>query len=323
MVQNSSKDLHIRHIASATDEILEYINHRRHGIIKSLRTRWPKFNRQCMGGIEPNAIYAVCGISGSGKSSFANSLETDLFELNTNEDFVVLNFNFEMLSSKQVGRKLSYKLNKTTSELYSASNTDDTYKVSDVDFEEILKQANKIKKYPIYYVDCPGTVDEIRNTIISFQALEEMDKKWIIVILDHTLLTKGKSSESEREVISDLQKMFMERKKYGKITIIQLSQLNREIEDKDRVNNPSMHYPMRRDIFGSDSLFQASDYVIVLHRPEIIGISDYGPKKLPVKNMIYMHFLKNREGEPKILSFENNLKYNRIDEVDPYNILNF
>jgi replicative DNA helicase len=276
-----------------------------------------------MGGIEPNAIYAVCGISGSGKSSFANSLETDLFELNTNEDFVVLNFNFEMLSSKQVGRKLSYKLNKTTSELYSASNTDDTYKVSDVDFEEILKQANKIKKYPIYYVDCPGTVDEIRNTIISFQALEEMDKKWIIVILDHTLLTKGKSSESEREVISDLQKMFMERKKYGKITIIQLSQLNREIEDKDRVNNPSMHYPMRRDIFGSDSLFQASDYVIVLHRPEIIGISDYGPKKLPVKNMIYMHFLKNREGEPKILSFENNLKYNRIDEVDPYNILNF
>jgi len=276
-----------------------------------------------MGGIEPNTIYAVCGISGSGKSSFANSLETDLFELNTNEDFVVLNFNFEMLSSKQVGRKLSYKLNKTTSELYSASNTDDTYKVSDVDFEEILKQANKIKKYPIYYVDCPGTVDEIRNTIISFQALEEMDKKWIIVILDHTLLTKGKSSESEREVISDLQKMFMERKKYGKITIIQLSQLNREIEDKDRVNNPSMHYPMRRDIFGSDSLFQASDYVIVLHRPEIIGISDYGPKKLPVKNMIYMHFLKNREGEPKILSFENNLKYNRIDEVDPYNILNF
>ena len=291
MVQNSSKDLHIRHIASATDEILEYINHRRHGIIKSLRTRWPKFNRQCKGGIEPNAIYAVCGISGSGKSSFANSLETDLFELNTNEDFVVLNFNFEMLSSKQVGRKLSYKLNKTTSELYSASNTDDTYKVSDVDFEEILKQANKIKKYPIYYVDCPGTVDEIRNTIISFQALEEMNKKWVIVILDHTLLTKGKSSESEREIISDLQKMFMERKKYGKITIIQLSQLNREIEDKDRVNNPSMHYPMRRDIFGSDSLFQASDYVIVLHRPEIIGISDYGPKKLPVKNMIYMHFL--------------------------------
>jgi replicative DNA helicase len=227
------------------------------------------------------------------------------------------------MASKQVGRKLSYKLHKTTSELYSSSNTDDTYKVSDVDYEEILKQTEKIKQYPIYYVDCPGTVDEIRNTIISFQQVEEMKGKWLIIILDHTLLTKGRNGESEREVISNLQRMFMERKKYGRISIIQLSQLNREIEDKDRVNNPSMHYPMRRDIFGSDSLFQTSDYVIVLHRPEIIGIEEYGPKKLPVKNIIYMHFLKNREGEPKILSFENNLKYNRIDEVDPYNILNF
>jgi len=113
----------------------------------------------------------------------------------------------------------------------------------------------------------------------------------------------------------------MERKKYGRITIIQLSQMNREIEDKDRINNPNLHYPMRRDLFGSDSIFQTSDYVIILHRPEIIGILEYGPKKLPVKNMIYMHFLKNREGEPKILSFENNLKYNRIDEIDPYNTL--
>jgi len=323
MEPNLNKLLEIKHISDATNEILNYINNRRHGLIKSLRTRWPKFNRQCMGGIEPNAIYSICGISGSGKSSFANSLETDLFELNTNEDFVVLNFNFEMMAAKQVGRKLSYKLNKTTSELYSSSNIDDTYKVSDIDFDEVIKQADKIKRYPIYYVDCPGTVEEIRNTIISFQQLEMCKHKWLIVILDHTLLTKGKNGESEREVISNLQRMFMERKKYGKISIIQLSQLNREIEDKDRVNNPSMHYPMRRDIFGSDSLFQTSDYVIVLHRPEIIGIEEYGPKKLPVKNIIYMHFLKNREGEPKILSFENNLKYNRIDEVDPYNILNF
>ena len=323
MELNSNKQLEIKHISDATNEILNYINNRRRGLIKSLRTRWPKFNRQCMGGIEPNAIYSVCGISGSGKSSFANSLETDLFELNTNEDFVVLNFNFEMMASKQVGRKLSYKLNKTTSELYSSSNIDDTYRVTDIDFDEVIKQADKIKRYPIYYVDCPGTVEEIRNTIISFQQLEDMKFKWLIVILDHTLLTKGRNGESEREIISSLQRMFMERKKYGKISIIQLSQLNREIEDKDRVNNPSMHYPMRRDIFGSDSLFQVSDYVIVLHRPEIIGIEEYGPKKLPVKNIIYMHFLKNREGEPKILSFENNLKYNRIDEVDPYNILNF
>jgi hypothetical protein len=84
----------------------------------------------------------------------------------------------------------------------------------------------------------------------------------------------------------------MEIKKFGKNTIIQLSQMNREIEDKDRINNPSLHFPTRRDIFGSDSLFQASDYVVVIHRPELLGIKSYGINNWPVKDKIYMHILK-------------------------------
>ncbi|MFW6225675.1 MAG: hypothetical protein ACOC3V_01790 [bacterium] len=39
--------------------------------------------------------------------------------------------------------------------------------------------------------------------------------------------------------------------------------------------------------------------------------------KGPVKDMIYMHILKAREGEPKILRFINNLKYNSIEEYNP------
>lgn len=106
MEPTSNKTLEIKHISDATDEILNYINHRRKGIIKSLKTRWPKFNRQCMGGIEANVIYSICGISGSGKSSFANSLETDLFDLNPDERFVVLNFNFEIRKNNLLILKL-------------------------------------------------------------------------------------------------------------------------------------------------------------------------------------------------------------------------
>ena len=108
----------------------------------------------------------------------------------------------------------------------------------------------------------------------------------------------------------------MEMKKYNRNTIIQLSQINREIENVDRLNNPSMHFPTRRDIFGGEAVYQASDYVIVLHRPEILQLKTYGMGKWPVVNMIYMHFLKNREGDLKVLSFRNNLKYNSIEEYD-------
>ena len=241
-----------------------------------------------------------------------------IIDLNPEEDIVVLSFNFEMLSSRQVGRKLSYKLEKTTAELYSAS--PDGKALTDKDYDNIVKESKQISQYPIYYVDCPGTVDEIRETIIQFSDLPQVKDKWLIVILDHTLLTKGKTGESEREVLTNLSRLFMEFKKYGKNTIIQLTQMNREIEDKDRINNPNLHFPTRRDIFGSDSLFQASDYVIVIHRPELLGIKSYGVNNWPVKDKIYLHFLKVREGEPKILSFVNNLKFNRIDEYNPINI---
>jgi replicative DNA helicase len=322
MEQKSSKILPYKHISEPTNEVLSYIDNRRRGVVKSLKTRWGKFNRQCMGGIEPNTIYTFAGISGSGKSSFVNSLETDLFDLNSNQNFVVLSFNFEMLASRQVGRKLSYRTRRTTSELYTAD--PDNPSVSNQDYTQLQKHAEQIMKYPIYYVDCPGTVDEIRNTIEYFQKAALANNKWLIIILDHTLLTRGKDGESERGTLYDLQRLFMEIKKNGTTTVIQISQMNREIEMPERINNPSMHFPMRRDIFGGDSVFQASDYVIVLHRPETLGIEDfqYGTKRLPVKDMIYMHFLKIREGEPKILSFFNNLKYNSIEETNPFNVKN-
>jgi replicative DNA helicase len=313
-MEKSSNRLYYKHISKAADEIVTYIDERRTGKSYSLRTKWKKFNKACNGGIEANTIYTIAGISGSGKSSFANSLENDLFDLNARKDFVVLSFNFEMVSSKQVGRKLSYKLKKTTSELYSG--TSDT-KVSDEEFKKIKEQSEKIKNYPIYYVDFPGTVTQIKETILSFMKEDFAKGKWVVIMLDHTLLTKGEAGDSERKVLSELQRMLMEVKKYGKNTIIQLSQMNRDIEDSNRVTNPSLHFPMRKDIFGGDSIYQASDLVFVLHRPEIIGIKAYGQSAWPTENYVYLHIIKHRDGEPKILQFWNNLKYNSIEDVKP------
>ena len=265
MEQNSYK-LSWRPMSVVTQEAVDYIRSRKEHKISSLKTRWNKLNRVCMGGIEPNIVMTITGISASGKSSFVNELSTDLIDLNPGKDVVVLNFSLEMVGFRQVGRTFSNKLRKTTSELYS-SNQD----LDDETFGQIVDVSNQLKNYPIYFVDDPGTPEQIYQTAMDFYNKEvKGQRKYFIITYDHTLLTKRIGSTLD--TLSELQEVFIKLKKLPLTSIVQLAQMNRNIEDVSRINNPLAHYPMRSDLSSSDSIFQASDYVLVIHRPETLGI---------------------------------------------------
>lgn len=299
----------VRPMSVVAQEAINYIAGRREHNITSLKTRWMKFNKQCMGGIEPNTVYTIAGISGSGKSSMANLIQTDIIDLNPNEDVIVLTFSLEMVGFRQVGRTLSNKLRRTTSTLYS-SETD----LDENTFKDVINVSNQLKKYPIYFVDNPSTPTQVNNIIQWFYNKYVKDtNKHFVIIYDHALLTKQEGSTIE--TISELERVFIQAKKLPLTSIIQLAQMNRNIEQPERINNPMSHYPMRSDLSSSDSIFQASDYVLVIHRPEILNIQEYGPNHLPVNNKVYLHMLKNRDaGKPCILEFENDLMYNNLIE---------
>lgn len=299
----------IRPMSVVAQEAVNYIAGRREHNITSLKTRWMKFNKQCMGGIEPNTVYTIAGISGSGKSSMANLIQTDIIDLNPNEDIIVLTFSLEMVGFRQVGRTLSNKLRRTTSTLYS-SETD----LDESTFKDVINVSNQLKKYPIYFVDNPSTPTQVNNIIRWFYDKYVKDtNKHFVIIYDHALLTKQEGSTIE--TISELERVFIQAKKLPLTSVIQLAQMNRNIEQPERINNPLSHYPMRSDLSSSDSIFQASDYVLVIHRPEILNIQEYGPNHLPVNNKVYLHMLKNRDaGKPCILEFENDLMYNNLIE---------
>lgn len=307
MEQNLSK---VRPMSVVAQEAINYIKGRKEHNIVSLKTRWEKFNKQCMGGIEPNTVYTIAGISGSGKSSIVNSLTTDLIDLNPTEDIIILNFSLEMVGFRQVGRILSNRLRKTTLTLYSSEMS-----LDDESFRKVITVSNQLKEYPIYFVDDPGTPMQVEQIIRDFyNTYVKGTNKHFIITYDHTLLTKQVGSVIE--TTSELERVFIQIKKLPMTSVIQIAQMNRNIESSERINNPSSHYPMRSDLSSSDAMFQASDYVLVMHRPEILNIQEYGPNRLPTKNKVYMHMLKNRDaGKPCILEFENDLMYNNLIET--------
>ena len=301
---------YVRPMSKVAQEAIDYIAGRREHTIVSLKTRWNKFNKQCMGGIEPNTVMTIAGISGSGKSSVANSIQTDIIDLNPNEDISILTFSLEMVGFMQVGRTLSSKLRKTTSTLYSSETS-----LDDNTFRKVINVSNQLKEYPIYFVDNPTTPMQVQEIIDGFyNKYVKGTKKHFIIIYDHALLTKQIGSVID--TISELERVFIQAKKYPLTSIIQLTQMNRNIENSERINNPLAQYPMRSDLSSADAVFQGSDYVVVIHRPEILGIQQYGPNHLPTTNKVYMHILKNRDaGKPCILEFENDLMYNNLIEA--------
>lgn len=314
-----------------TSETSKYIHDRKEGLEKSLKVRSDRVNSTFMNGFDWNRIISIAGLSGAGKSTILRQWIREINELNKDQKFEVLSFQFEMLGTDEIARDISAKLGKPIKELYSA-----TGRLSDEDFQAVQDIIKELKEYPINVVDNIGTVQEVVDTILYFVSSRNLkeDKKGIIVTLDHTLLVKGKDRDTEKDIIDDLMKALVALKKLlaskgVKCLFFVLSQLNRNLETTERITNPKLHYPNKNDLFGASSVYYSSDYVIIMHRPCLIeGLGNsYGPGNqkfpggLPVFNpkngqqpLIYLHVIKERFGQNRILAMLDDLQSSNIKD---------
>lgn len=317
MAEKSYKPLPFIPIEQAARDELRYIRNRMSGEAKSLLTPWKKFNKASMNGIEWGSITTIAGMSGSGKTAILNELETGLFELNKDQDFAVLSFNFEMMARKLVGRKISKQLNMSVKQMYNADLEEPDKNITKEQYQEAVEYSKSIRTVPVWYVDLPGTVEQIGTTIEHFaMKMPENQYRGILVSLDHSILVKKFGDKNQLETLYELGSKFNELKKKIKSSYIIVSQLNRAIESTERIQNKNLHYPQKSDVFGADSLYQYSDIFMVTHRPEMLNLASYGPQDLPVKDIIYWHYIKCRDGNPFIAKMRNFLKYNRVVDYD-------
>jgi len=75
------KDLGFQPIRTAVRQSIAVVDQARKGERPVLHTKFPMFNRQLLGGLQPGKMYVVAGRPGSGKSAFSNQLIFDVLDL--------------------------------------------------------------------------------------------------------------------------------------------------------------------------------------------------------------------------------------------------
>lgn len=294
MVENIWKKHH-----NIMEEGISYIRERAKGTIKSLKTQWTQFNKIGLNGIEWNSSVILASRPGVGKTLLVNSLSRSVLELNKDQDFAVLHFQFEML-----GRNLALREYSSATGLnirYLQSVKDDGFPpLNRENYEKLLEYQNSQKDREEYIIDTPMSVLEMQNNIYKFY---RFIKKPFVITLDHTLLVSQDASEQSKQItLQNLAIMMTNVKNKLPVTFIILTQLNREMDNPERqIPGKLSNFPTESDVFGSDYLLQCSDVMMAYNRPAKYNISLYGPQKYIItdddKFLLACHVLKNRFGD--------------------------
>lgn len=301
--------------SKAAFDFASYIDKRRRGEIPLYKTCYKNLNKVFGGSIEPNTILTIAGMSGTGKSAMSKRIIYSITEnlQEKKQKCITLCFNYEMLAFRTVAREVAKAAKMSLSKIYSS---DEENPLSENEYHYLLKHTKKLKDYNIHYIEKPDTHDGIHRAILDFWEVHCANdlEKLLIVEIDHTLLIKGNGNiNEEKQKLDKLAEDMVSIKKEisdkgGRILIIFINQLNRNIENVERLKNPLTHRPGKSDIAQSDNIYQASDYVLIGHNPSKLHLPFYTELELPtiiysdpVKRIplpfIYYHLLKNRDGE--------------------------
>jgi replicative DNA helicase len=301
-LSESLKDF--QHISDSVDTALNVIQEAQKGNRVVFPTKWPRLNRNLLGGLQPGKMYVIAGRPGVGKSAFSNQLLFDVLEVNQSKNLVVLYWSFEMPDYQQIMRSAAHYLNKQISELYSLEQ-----KMSDAEIEQFKTSTNHFRKYPVYFCSIPQNMNKIKETVQKVNI--RYPHHTVINLFDHSRLILG-SEDTELQKLNTISKTCMWlQARTGCINIL-LSQLNRNIESEFRAKN--QYQPLLTDLFGGDSIGQDAHVVMMLQRPfDLYGITDKYCGQDP-QGLLACHVEKNRDGVLGMIPYESNLATFSIEE---------
>ena len=286
-----------RHISKSVEESVKVVREAQQGNRIVFPTKWPRLNRNLLGGLQPGKMYVIAGRPGVGKSAFSNQLIFDVLDVNKDKKLLVLYWSFEMPDYQQIMRAAAKDVKLQFSDLYSIDKRLDDARV--VDFQTATE---KYKKYPIFFCSIPQNMMKIKEVTTRISA--RFPEHTIINLFDHSRLILG-SEDTELQKLNQISKTCMWMQARMNTVTILLSQLNRNIEQEYRAKQ--QYQPMLTDLFGGDSIGQDAHVVMMLQRPfDLYGITDQYCGEKP-EGLLACHVEKNRDGVLGMIPYESDL----------------
>lgn len=286
------------HISEVTNRVEDYLDKRRKGLIKSLRSGFHKLDSCNIAGFEWGSTVTIGGRPSVGKSAFSECMLRGFME-NNDPDFDILDFTWEMSPDVILRRNLSTDFQRSYRYMCSAQNNT----LSDQEMSKVSKLLReKYSNLPIFYVEKPNTVDEFGDIVRKFR---DEKKRNLVVRVDHTILAKmSKHHGADRvTMLLDLLGIANSIKKESNVIFMFLTQMNRDFVPR-QINMSDAAYPQQSDVFGGDATSMYSETMILLNRPFMFKIGYYGSKDNGVavdRHDLFAHIVKSRNAEPNLM----------------------
>lgn len=293
---------------SAYLETIKYLDGRRKGVIKSIKTPWPRFNNAGVSGWEWNFCIVVCARPAGAKSLWKDQFVREAFDLNPDINFRILEFELEMVPRVSIIREFcsatekSYKfLCNAETDSWGRNVTVEDLKLCYQYSQDKLNKTKSDKGNRVNVVYDPPTVEEFEKTISEYMEdhkQEDGSYTPTIITLDHARKIR-RGSDTETEMLYKLGGVVNALKiKYPLIFII-LNHLLREVDKATRNEEGTYgNYIVPSDVFGGDSLQQNADILVGFNIPAKQSLKYYGPRRLIMEeDTLVAHFLKVRNGD--------------------------
>ena len=233
-----------------------------------------------LGGLVEGTLVTIGGRTGMGKTAFAFNLLRNLsIEKKISTLYISLESTEQLCTNMLIACTLNIKYRGLLSSQLVVE-----------EWEKIDKELSRIANAPVYLdTKSTYTIDDICKTVE--ESVQEHQVK--VVFIDYLQLIFAKTGFTENRYL-ELNYITRRLKALAKefnITIVLLSQLNRNAEDEKRHD----HRPVLTDLRDSGTICDDSDVVCFVHRPEYYHIYQ-DDKGNDMHNVALIIVAKNRLG---------------------------